>query len=128
MKVLVCGGREFSDKDGLYRVLDLWHSREPFTLVIHGAASGADSLAQKWAWERDIPHDPHPALWDDLRHKDAIIKTNRRGQKYDARAGFRRNEEMARLKPDLVLAFPGGEGTADMVRRAKAHDLKVEEV
>jgi predicted polyphosphate/ATP-dependent NAD kinase len=28
-------------------------------------------------------------------------------------------------KPDIVLAFPGGRGTADMVRRAVAADIPV---
>ena len=31
-------------------------------------------------------------------------------------------------KPDLVVAFKGGTGTADMVRRAKKHNIKVIEV
>jgi hypothetical protein len=28
-------------------------------------------------------------------------------------------------KPDLVVAFPGGKGTADMVRRARVAGVKV---
>jgi len=30
-------------------------------------------------------------------------------------------------KPDMVLAFPGGDGTADMIRRAKDHGLVIRE-
>jgi hypothetical protein len=30
-------------------------------------------------------------------------------------------------KPDLVIAFPGGEGTADLISRAKAADVPVEQ-
>lgn len=31
-------------------------------------------------------------------------------------------------KPDLVIAFPGGRGTADMVRRARAAGIEVREI
>lgn len=44
-------------------------------------------------------------------------------------AGPIRNQRMIdEGKPDLVVAFPGGRGTADMVRRAKAAGVKVMEV
>jgi hypothetical protein len=35
---------------------------------------------------------------------------------------------MLEYGPDLVVAFPGGRGTADMVRRAKAAGCEVLEV
>jgi hypothetical protein len=31
-------------------------------------------------------------------------------------------------RPDLVVAFPGGRGTADMVRRARAAGISVIEI
>lgn len=40
-------------------------------------------------------------------------------------AGAIRNSEMAKMKPDVVLACPGGPGTANMVATAKAHGLRV---
>ena len=43
--------------------------------------------------------------------------------------GHIRNQQMIdEGKPDLVVAFKGGTGTADMVRRAKKHNIKVIEV
>jgi hypothetical protein len=40
--------------------------------------------------------------------------------------GPKRNQQMLEEgKPDLVLAFPGGRGTADMVRRAPSGVPKV---
>lgn len=38
-------------------------------------------------------------------------------------AGPRRNNRT--LGPDLVVAFPGGKGTADMVARARAKGVRV---
>jgi len=49
--------------------------------------------------------------------------------KHGRAAGPIRNQEMIdECKPDLVVAFPGGRGTADMVRRAKAAGIRVIEV
>jgi len=113
MRVLVCGGRDYKDVDAVYMVLDGLKERP--TVIIHGCASGADSIAAMWAEERGVPVDPYPAEWEDLSHPDAIVKTRRDGRQYDARAGFRRNLRMIiEGKPDLVIAFPGGSGTKNM--------------
>jgi hypothetical protein len=61
MRVLVCGGRDFSDKVMLASALDAIHADRPFSLVIHGAAPGADTLAGEWADSRGIPVAPFPA-------------------------------------------------------------------
>ncbi len=46
--------------------------------------------------------------------------------KYGKSAGSIRNQQMIdEGKPDLVVAFPGGFGTKDMVRRAKKHNIEV---
>ena len=113
MRVLVCGGRDYTDKDALYAYLDLLHSVQPIEVVIHGAARGADSLGAQWAKDRGIKVDPYPADWK--RHPKA--------------AGPIRNQQMLdEGKPDLVVAFAGGRGTADMVRRSIAAGVKVREV
>lgn len=31
-------------------------------------------------------------------------------------------------KPDIVIAFPGGRGTADMICQARAAGIRVEEI
>ncbi len=49
--------------------------------------------------------------------------------KFGKGAGPIRNQQMIdEGKPDLVVAFPGGTGTADMVKRAKKHGIEVIEV
>jgi hypothetical protein len=106
VKVLVCGGRDYADAGFLYGFLD---TLKP-SVVVHGCAPGADSLAGRWATERGVPQEPYPADW----------------QKYGRRAGPLRNEQMLReAKPDLVVAFPGGRGTAHMVRIAEEAGVKV---
>ena len=109
MKILVCGGRDFADKDFLYNILD---DIIDVNLIIHGGASGADSLAGEWAKKHNIKCQVFPADWG----------------KYGKSAGPIRNQQMLdEGKPDEVYAFPGGRGTADMIARSKKAGLKVYE-
>lgn len=99
MRVLVCGGRDFSDREWLFRALDSL----PITQLCHGNARGADRLAGEWAHSRRVPYEAHPAAW-------AL---------HGKRAGPIRNCKMLNeFKPDAVIAFPGGTGTADMCDQA----------
>lgn len=110
MRLLVCGGRDYNDRERLFAALDAAHAHKPVTLVIHGAAKGADTLAGEWADARGIPVQAYPADWKKL----GLV------------AGPVRNERMLREgKPDGAVAFPGGNGTADMVRRAEAARVSV---
>ena len=46
--------------------------------------------------------------------------------KFGKRAGPMRNARMlAEFNPELVIAFPGGRGTADMIARAKKARVSV---
>jgi hypothetical protein len=114
MRVLVCDGRDFSNLELLYQELDQIHTNTPITCIIEGGARGADYLAARWSAKNDLPnHARFCADW--ALHGKA--------------AGPIRNQQMLdEGKPDLVVAFPGGRGTADMVRRGKAAGVKVIEV
>lgn len=110
LRVLVCGGRRYADAARLTAELDRLHAERPFGCLIHGAAPGADSLADAWARANGIPTEAHPADWG----------AHGRG------AGPIRNKQMlARGRPDLVAAFPGGSGTVDMVYKAKRKRVPV---
>jgi len=110
MKVLVCGGRHYAD----YEQVKVELADAQITFLISGGASGADSLAVIWANENNIPYKVYPARWF----------------KYGNGAGYRRNAEMLELHPDieLVVAFPGGTGTADMIKQAKRKEIPVWEI
>ena len=100
MRIIVCGGRDFKDKEFLFSKLDTLAQDKTITEVIHGDAYGADSLAGEWARERGITETPFAADWE----------------KHGKAAGAIRNREMLQLGPDAVVAFDGGNGTADMIR------------
>ena len=104
MRVLVCGGRNYSDQQAVYDALDELHRVRKFELVIAGGARGADTLAEQWAKDRAIPTKIYQADWETLGRK----------------AGPIRNQRMLdEGLPQLVIAFPGGRGTADMTSRAR---------
>lgn len=108
--VLVCGGRDYEDRDSLRMVLDAAHTYNPIKLLIAGGARGADTLAEYWARDNGIPRKIFPADW----------------HTYGNRAGPIRNQQMLNEgKPDIVVAFPGRSGTADMIRRAEAAGVPV---
>jgi hypothetical protein len=90
---------------------------------------GLEVHEREWTYKhKDVTLINRPAKWEDLSHRHAIIKTRANGTQYDARAGIRRNAKMLDEKPDLVIAFAGGKGTADLVRRAEAARIPVRRI
>ncbi|MBW3560054.1 MAG: DUF2493 domain-containing protein, partial [Proteobacteria bacterium] len=78
-----------------------------------GGASGIDTWARHWAGDRGIPVATWDANW----------------AFYKRAAGPKRNGWMLDIaRPDVVLAFPGNDGTADCVRQAHARALVVVKV
>lgn len=133
MKVLICGGRNYGDaligtpenppldwksplKERLFfnYTLDVLRLDIEITSIISGGARGADKLAIKYAKENDISFVEYKADW----------------KAYGQSAGPIRNTLMLSDNSDLelVIAFPGGNGTADMIRKAKKKGLRVMEV
>ena len=121
MRVLVCGGRDYSDSPALFRALDAIDREHGITCIIHGGASGADDIAHSW-WTRRYVDRKRPG-WFTL----AVCRPD--WSAAGKAAGPQRNQMMLeRGKPDMVLAAPGGRGTADMVRRAREAGVTVIEV
>jgi len=122
MRILVCGGRDFSDRNFIFKTLaklylDEWNdlvdsSGENLT-VIAGKAKGVDTFAEQWAKCSGFNFLGFPALWK--LHLNS--------------AGPIRNQQMIdEGKPDLVVAFPGGKGTANMISKAKKAGIPVREI
>ena len=113
MRALVCGGREFANRQMLNEALNRLRQERGIAHLIAGGARGADSMAEWWARGEGVPCDVYQADWAGLGRK----------------AGPIRNQRMLdEGKPDLVVAFPGGRGTADMVRRGREAGVEVIEV
>jgi hypothetical protein len=113
MKLLVCGGRDFKNWTYLKEYLDGFHFKQPISEIIHGAAPGADSLAGNWALLNHIPVRRFAAQWD----------------RFGKHAGPIRNQQMLNeAQPDVVIAFPGGPGTANMKFLARKSNILVIDV
>ena len=110
MKVRVCGGRGFHRRHLAFRELDKLHEQYNFTELMQGGAKGADAFAEQWAKQ-------YPKI---KRHE---IKAD--WDLYGKAAGFIRNRSMIKWGPDLVVAFPGGPGTAMMIRIAEEAGVNV---
>jgi hypothetical protein len=128
MKVLVCGGRFYGKEPNwgevpvhareraqreathIRSVLSAFHAGQPIARLIEGGADGADEIARLWAREERVVNITYKAEWG--RHGKA--------------AGPIRNERMLEEeRPDVVIAFPGGAGTAHMVKIARAAGVEV---
>lgn len=117
------GGRHYNDRNTVGLELQIARldlithlplsdsGTEPPTLV-HGGASGADQLAADVARQAGWRIEEHPADWG----------THGRA------AGPIRNQNMAAAGGDLLIAFPGGRGTANMIRCAEAAGIPVRRV
>ena len=107
--IIVCGGRDYRDEAAVWEHLDRLAPR----CVVTGGANGGDTCAEMWARANGAGLEVYSADW-----------------KRDGRAaGPIRNRKMLEAsKPDRVVAFPGGRGTAAMVRPARKAGVPVEEV
>lgn len=107
--VLVCGGRRYENIEFLFKTLD----ELDIDCIVHGGAPGADTLAGFWASKNKKPEFIVPAQWKNFGNM----------------AGVRRNLWMITFMPvSLVVAFPGGNGTANMIESAKRAKIKVMKV
>lgn len=113
LRVVVTGGRDYDDRAMvsmcLNRLLD-----NGMNALIHGACrTGADQLAEDWFQKHSdkVGIGRFPADW----------------RMYGKMAGPIRNQKILNECKDinLVLAFPGGRGTADMRARAEAAGIPV---
>lgn len=123
--VLVCGGRDFGERDRNDAIrgaayLSEMHKATPIDLIVEGGAPGADALARVWCDFARVPCRTMRADWS----------------RYGKAAGPRRNAEMLAVlvaerdkgADVCVVAFPGGRGTADCVRQSRALGVRVVEV
>ena len=114
-RVLVTGGRGYSDREAVFaRLATCRHeaARSGLKLiVIHGyCPTGADHWAALWCRREGIDERRYPAQWS----------------LHGRSAGPRRNQRMLdEEQPNLVLAFPGSRGTADLIRRARSAGVLV---
>ena len=104
-KAIVCGGRGFKNAGYLNRQLSTFHAHTPIGLLIEGGAPGADELARNWAKTNNVPFKTYNADWEN----------------FGRAAGPIRNKQMiTENSPEYCISFPGGKGTANMIKQAES--------
>lgn len=134
-RVIITGGREYGwNKDTVTKKLtpNIEQQRHVFDtverlkiaadqagkelIIIHGAAKGADTLADEAANILGVKIKSYPVKPEDWN-------------KYGKAAGMLRNKQMRdENDPHLVVAFSGGRGTANMCALAKENFIIVRKV
>lgn len=113
-RVIVCGGRDFVNKELLTESLDKILTEYEDVEIVSGKAAGADTLGEIYATEHGVRCVKFPAEWD----------------KFGKHAGFIRNSQMlqyAQKKTPVVVAFWDGKshGTKHMINIATDGGAKV---
>jgi hypothetical protein len=114
VRIVVTGGRHFghtpSERAFIFAALDALHRKRHIARLAEGGARGVDRVCREWAELSHVEHICYPADWDLHRRAAGAIRNR---LMYDT--------EMS----DLLVAFPGGSGTADMVSYARRRECKV---
>lgn len=117
MLIMVTGGRTFRNRRAVADAL------RPYATVgnvlIAGGAEGADSLAQHvWCKTFQLPAVTVPARWDEFGKGAGHIRNQ-------TMVAGKSLEPYVSLIPDVVVAFPGGTGTANAIEHAERAGIPV---
>ena len=113
--IFTTGGRDYKDADRVFAALSATKAKYGASMLIQGGAKGADTLAKNWALSTGILGHTVEADWDRLGNW----------------AGQERNQRMGALALAMkkagmsvhLVAFPGGKGTAGMIKIWEKNEL-----
>jgi len=109
-KVVIAGGRDFYDFNYMVECLDEYFSGRDNIVIVSGHARGADKFGEQYADLRGYPIIRMPANW----------------KKYDNKAGFIRNHEMAKIADEVVVFWDSlSGGSKHMIDISEKRNLPV---
>jgi hypothetical protein len=108
LKIIVAGSRSFNNYELLKERLNFYIGSHEEVEIVSGTARGADRLGERYARGKRFVVKRFPANWE----------------KYGKRAGYLRNEEMARYASHAVIFWDGSSrGTENMIELCKKYNL-----
>lgn len=117
--ILTTGGRDYED----FATVNSTLAAEDPDLIIVGDARGADSLVTSWAISHKVPHTICPADWDSFGNAAGPVRNRFMCQ---LAAIIRKDDnESHEVK---VIAFPGGDGTANCMQTARKFGLEIKKI
>ena len=107
MRLAIVGCRHFDNYELFCKCIESLDMLDNIEYIVSGGATGADSLAERYAREHAIPFKVYPANW----------------AKYGRSAGYRRNKQIVD-DADYVVAFwdyksAGTKSTITLAREQK---------
>lgn len=112
-RIIITGSREYDDEERMAEILRFIYDAYGLagTIIVHGAAPGADTLAATLWEDMGGETEAHPADW----------------RSYGSAAGPMRNQRMVDLGANACIAFPIGDsnGTHDCINRAEKARIPV---
>ena len=111
MKIIIAGGRNFTNYKKLCKVCDNILQDQTNVEIVSGAYyKGADKLGEQYATEKGFRLTKFPADWN----------------RFGKAAGPKRNQAMANYSDALIVFWDGkSKGTKNMIGLAKNRGLKV---
>lgn len=123
MIATISGGRNYHlSNEDIQKLKEILLEKN-ITEVNTGKAWGVDSESEQIAREIGLKVNEFPADWGDMS-PPCHSKINVVGKAYNALAGFKRNEEMAK-RSNLLILFPGGKGTKHMYDMGVKYNLEI---
>lgn len=116
-ELIAIRNKELARRKHVFAALDELHASEAIDLLIQGGAKGADTVAKEWAIERAVHVLTMPANWERDGKAAGPIRNGqmvKKGVEYNALG-----------RSVLVLAFPGGRGTANMIEQSHKAGLLI---
>lgn len=110
IRIAVTGGRDMTDRRMIDRGLSALAGVRTIGALAHGDSRGADKLSDEWAKSHGIERKPYPADWRALGKSAGPIRNRRM---------------LDDFKPELLVVFPGGRGTADCRSAAAERGIPV---
>ena len=107
--VAVAGGKEAGDVNAICSALDGVKERHPDMVLVHGGGPGAERIAARWAENNAVHQVVFRPDWD--AHCRA--------------ASFRRSDQLLKLLPTGLVAFPGTGITENRVDKVRELGIPV---
>ncbi len=121
MKLIIAGGRTFSNFEYGFKCIDHMTKGTPKSeiTIICGKAAGGDTCGEEWYKlhkEEGVQIEYFIPKWDDTSAPDAVVKINKFGKEYNAKAGMDRNHAMGDTATHLIAFWDNkSRGTKDMI-------------